>query len=256
MFRHLLAKRRSGPAPIIEEGLRIYAVGDIHGRSDLLIALLERIEADASRRVDGLCVKLVFLGDYIDRGLKSRDVLAILRRLSRRSPQDTTFLKGNHEAAALAFLDDPLRGADWLRMGGAQTFESYGVSPPGEYADASVVVAQRDALRAAMGPDEDFLRSALSRFAQSGRTLFVHAGVDPRRTLDQQTDGSLLWGKAPGFRDDRGLPGMTVIHGHTPTKAPDERPWRIGIDTGAFYSNRLTAIRLDSSGFEFLSSQT
>lgn len=213
--------------------------------------LLERIHDDALARGAGDAVELVFLGDYVDRGPESNAVVAALRRLRVDNPQYATLLMGNHEAAMLAFLDDPVQGADWLRMGGMQTFESYRVPPPlGAGFDA--LIDARDALRAAMGPDEAFLRDTLLRWTRSGDVVFVHAAMDPDRPHDAQNDDALLWGRAPDFYARGAPPGVVVVHGHTPSDEPVILPWRIGVDTGAYYSGRLTALRIDADGIAFI----
>lgn len=251
LWGRIAAAASDPPRPRVEDGYRVYAIGDVHGRDDLLLQLLDRIAEDAAMASPRV-FRLVLLGDYVDRGIGSCGVIAILRRLHEEMRTSVRFLCGNHEAAMLAFLDDPVAGSDWLSIGGRQTLESYGVRPPGEGDAPEQLAATRDALRAAMGRDEAFLRNMLVRWGRSGETLFVHAAIDPGKPLDEQTDEALLWGRAPAFYERGGPPGLTVVHGHTSAPEPDLRPWRIGVDTGAVFSGRLTAVRIDDAGFAFL----
>lgn len=237
----------------IEDNTLIYAIGDVHGRADLLMRLLEMIAEDIACSAEKATIKVIFLGDYIDRGVDTRKVLSILQRMQDYPQIVTRFLMGNHEAAMLGFLDDPVRGAGWLSMGAFQTFESYGVPPPPLHGgDAEALVAARDHLRAALRQDEAFLRWGLVRWTRSGDTVFVHAAVDPESPIEAQSDDALLWGRAPGFVEARGLPGVTIIHGHFISEIPDERAWRIGIDTGAYFSGKLTALRISDNTHSFI----
>lgn len=237
----------------VAPGERVYAIGDIHGRADLLVRLLEMISTDAASRGAGMSVRIMFLGDYVDRGLDTSKVVTLLRRLHADCGGAVRLLSGNHEAAMLAFLDDPVRGAGWLSMGAFQTFESYEVQPPSHGADADGLTAARDRLRTALGSDERFLRDTLVHWERSGSVAFVHAAVDPALSLEEQPVDALLWGEAPGFLDQRGIAGTTVVHGHFVSDAPDIRPWRIGVDTGAYFSGRLTALWLGEREHGFLS---
>lgn len=193
------------------------------------------------------------MGDLVDRGPRSDAVLAALRELDGQLRPRVDFLIGNHERALLDFLDAPERSRAWLRMGGLQTLESYAVRPPRAGAAADELIATRDGLIDAMGEDLRFLRWRMARMARIGATAFVHAGVDPALPLEAQPDAALLWGDCPAFYERRGLPDVLVVHGHRPTDTPDVRTWRIGIDTGAYYSDRLTAVCLEDADYEFLS---
>ena len=230
-------------APRVAEHQRIYAVGDIHGRHDLLVKLLAQIEHDASARTDGREVKLVFLGDYIDRGDESAKVLALLLALSRDRSQDVSFLEGNHEAAMIEFLADPVRGRAWLDHGGRQTLASYGIRPPDAAAKEAQFLQVRDTFKEALGGHLEFL-GRLQLMETSGAVLFVHAGLNPA-VQDPSTDReALLWGH-PACMTANPLPGRRIVHGHFEMPAPMSLPGRICIDTGAYHSGQLTAVRLD-----------
>jgi serine/threonine protein phosphatase 1 len=221
---------------------RIYAVGDVHGRFDLLVALIEKIELDAKTRSTDRRHRIIFLGDYIDRGDHSREVLERLILLRQLLGTRCEFLSGNHEAALLGFLDDPLEGRSWLDFGGRQTLASYGIAVPSTQPDRAGLVALRDALHGAMGEHVTFLRD-LSRFARSGDVLFVHAGLDPAFPLEAQPDAALFWGLIDKG-EISGLPGYRMVHGHYANREPVSEKDRICVDTGAYFTGRLTAVRL------------
>lgn len=243
MFQRLF--RRTAPAKPdsaarVDPSERIYAVGDIHGRLDLLEALLARITEDAAGFGDARCPRFIFLGDYVDRGDHSAQVLDFLAGLTG---PDNTFLMGNHEAAMLAFLDDPLRGQDWLGWGGRQTLTSYGISPGPRVPDTTDLRLLRDELAHAVRPHLPFLQG-LARHAASGDVIFAHASLDPTLALEDQPDAALLWGQVPSGQPS-GMPGHRLVHGHFDAFEPVSLPARLCVDTGAFYSGRLTAARLD-----------
>ncbi|GFE52497.1 metallophosphoesterase [Roseobacter cerasinus] len=240
IFTHLLpGSRTAPPQPQVQPDHRIYAIGDIHGRADLLGELLDLITEDSRRQADARAVKYVFLGDYVDRGEQSRAVLDRLLVLQQAGAEDAIFLKGNHEAALLDFLQDPVAGRRWLDFGGARTLKSYGLDPDGDPERLA------PAFQTALGAHLAFLQET-ERFWQSGEVLFVHAAVDPRRALADQRDRDLLWGNT-AFLRGRGLKGLRVVHGHYNGPEPVVTPARICVDTGAYYSDRLTAVCLDES---------
>lgn len=242
---------RTGRLPAVAPDERIYAVGDIHGRFDLLIALLRRIAADAATHGDGRRPRLVFLGDYIDRGEQSRQVLEALASLAATGSPDLVFLRGNHEAALLDFLRDPERHPGWLRFGGLETLASFGILPPRGATGAAGRARLRDALAAALAPLRPFLEGLLPSH-RAGDVLFVHAAVDPGRPLERQPEDALLWGHRDFLTEDP-VPGVRIVHGHYDAAGPVSLPGRICVDTGAYYSGRLTAVRLDT-GEAFLTS--
>lgn len=224
------------------EGRCVYAIGDVHGRADLLDALLERIEADAAGGDHVGLPVLVFLGDYIDRGLQSR---AVLDRILAIDPGrfELRFLKGNHEAALLDFLDDPATGPFWMTIGGAETLYSYGVSAPAYDAAPEAYAEAAAALRAAMPAAHLAFLAALELTARYGDYLFVHAGVRPGRSLAAQDERDLLQIRDTFLRH-KGRFGFTVVHGHTPAGDVYQDERRIGLDTGAYATGRLSAVRL------------
>ncbi len=223
---------------------RIYAVGDVHGRVDLLNRILELIARDVATHNDQRTPHIVFLGDYIDRGDNSREVLDVLIAVQKDLPPGSIrFLLGNHEAAALSFLKDPTGKAEWLRFGGLQTLLSYGVAPPKSNPTGPDLVAVADGLRAAMGGHIDFLMSHEHMY-RSGDVLFVHAGLDPHMPLEAQTEEATLWGRSD-FIEEGGFGGLRVVHGHYDAHEAVVTHNRICVDTGAYYSGRLTAMRLD-----------
>jgi serine/threonine protein phosphatase 1 len=226
-----------------------YAVGDIHGRSDLLAELLREIEADAADE-DTAKKTLIFIGDYVDRGPDSRGVVEILLH-GLPEGFSTHFLKGNHEDLLLGFLDDPGGLHHWRMNGGEATIASYGVDVEGFESIGASPEAWRDAFMAVLPPAHfDFLRH-LSLQVPLGDYLFVHAGVRPGVPLHAQDDRDLIWIRGE-FLDATEPFGKIVVHGHTPEREPVVRPNRIGIDTGAVFTGRLTALRLQNGDWTFL----
>ena len=245
-----LGPRKPFTAPVQPASV-VYAVGDIHGRADLLDRLLDRIAADAG----GLeAAELVFLGDYVDRGEESRAVLHRLADLSTAYPDTVTCLLGNHEQMMLDFLDDPEQmAARWLRNGGLLTLASFavhGVSETPEPEEAAEAAAR---LRDALGPDLDGWLRARPLQHHSGNMHFVHAGADPAAPLSEQLPKHLIWGHPAFFRVPRS-DGQWVVHGHTVVHAPEAVNGRIDVDTGAWFSDQLTAVRLRPDDLAFLSS--
>lgn len=218
----------------------VYAIGDIHGCLDELL-WLEDILAKDARNIEGERW-IITLGDHIDRGPRSAQVIEHLtgapppgfRRIS---------LAGNHEQLLLDFLAEPAANFQWLEFGGIETARSYGLR------DAALSFGGRKARGiarelASLMPDThlDFLRKLPISLSLPGYH-FVHAGLRPGLAIADQSDADLLWIREP-FLEEGGDPEAVVVHGHTPTMLPEIRPWRIGIDTGAFASGRLTAVRL------------
>ncbi len=223
---------------MLPTGERIYAIGDIHGRVDLLTRLLEMIGQDMEWG-DAERQTIVFLGDYIDRG---SDTAAVLDLMTSRPFGDTTciHLIGNHEAVLLQFLQDAEIGRDWIRFGGEMTLASYGVHlPDGDLSTAQWQEAQ-SVLKAAM-PDAHlvFLRNLKLSF-RAGAYLFVHAGLRPGVPLEQQDGNDLIWIRNR-FLESTQDHGFVVVHGHSPDPNIQSLQNRIGIDTGAYFSGKLTA---------------
>lgn len=233
--------QRAGPC--IPDGQRIYAVGDVHGRADLLQLLLERIEIDLTRRPIAHPMQ-VFLGDYIDRGPHSRQVIDLL--IAHRRRYRSLFLKGNHELCALRVLVDPPLVSEWKHMGGMSTLLSYGVKPSGRF-DQDVALAFRQAM-----PESHrrFLESLPVSFT-CGDFFFAHAGVRPGIPLRRQFQQDLLWIREDFLLCEEDF-GKVIVHGHTPATQPDIRPNRINIDTGAYATGRLTCLVLEGDQMNFL----
>ena len=233
--------------PCTPAGRRIYAVGDIHGRADLLSKLFARIDDDLKARPTIDSVQ-IFLGDYIDRGPNSRQVIDLL--IARQRLRDVLFLKGNHEDCALRFLSDPTVLPAWQSIGGVHTLLSYGVMPA-RSDDPESQHKVSTALREAM-PDSHrrFIGSLVLSFT-CGDFFFVHAGVRPGIPLQKQSQRDLLW-----IRDDFLLHeedfGTVVVHGHTPVYKPEIRSNRINIDTGAYATGQLTCLVLEGDSVTFL----
>jgi diadenosine tetraphosphatase ApaH/serine/threonine PP2A family protein phosphatase len=225
---------------------RIYAIGDIHGRLDLLERAIAAVRGDVERH--GPADFTVTVGDYIDRGPQSRGVLD--RLAENPFPTSYVALKGNHEGLLEAFMADPELGPFWAEQGGFETLRSYGVAISPLARNADFVDAARQLRAALPAAHVDFLRSLQTSFT-CGPYFFCHAGVRPGLPLDRQSEDDLLW-----IRDEfllsRADFGKIVVHGHTPVVEPEVLPNRIGIDTGAFASGRLTCVALDAAGWRFL----
>lgn len=226
----------------------VYAIGDIHGRKDLLDRLLERISVHNGDQA----AELIFLGDYVDRGPDSRAVIETLVNRRRGGHLRWTFLKGNHEATLLDFLKDPSVGPAWLQYGGAETLMSYGVRPPLLKGDEAAWAAASEAFAAALPERHVEFLSALELSVDRGGYMFVHAGVDPSRPLHSQEEKDLLWIRDAFLGDSRRLERL-VVHGHTPEPAPHRDARRVGVDTGAYQTGMLTAAVIDRAGVDFLS---
>lgn len=227
------------------DGGLVYAIGDIHGCYDAMKALLADIARDCAERAAGRRPALIFLGDYVDRGPHSHKVLEALVWLQRRADVEVHLLKGNHEQALLAFLDAPQDGGGWLRFGGAETLAAYGVVPPGPYDAEDAYVRARDELMERMPASHLRLLERLELMVVVGDYAFVHAGVRPGTPLADQTETDLLWIRQ-GFLDAAGPLEKVVVHGHTWLDArPQLLEHRIGLDTGAYATGVLTALRLE-----------
>ena len=229
-------RRKAGP-----KGHRAYAVGDVHGRLDLLDEMLGKIEADIAAR-PAAETSIVFLGDLIDRGPQSAQVV---ERLRLYAPADvrTLYIAGNHEEAMLRVLggDMALLG-DWLKFGGAECMKSYGIDPD-RLGQASATEALELIRHAVPREHVDFLQSFADTVCFGGY-LFVHAGIRPGIRLAEQAQQDLRWIRGE-FLDNERDHGFVVVHGHTITAEVDERKNRIGVDTGAYRTGILTALAIE-----------
>jgi serine/threonine protein phosphatase 1 len=234
--------------PRVPSGVRIYAVGDIHGRADILADLFASIDQDLKTHPTMRSIE-VFLGDYIDRGPHSRRVLDLL--IARQRQRRTVFLKGNHEAYAYQVLSDPSLLLGWVHIGGINTLLSYGVKLSNGDHDQQAQQAIAAAFRHAMPDSHYHFLKGLALSLSCGDYFFVHAGVRPGIPLVRQSEQDLLW-----IRDDFLLHeedfGKVVVHGHSPTNLPDIRANRINIDTGAYATGRLTCLVLEGDRMRFL----
>ena len=229
---------QSAAPPRVPEGRRVYAVGDIHGRDDLVRRLHRRIGEDAAQTANGangangndLVNVVVYLGDYVDRGPGSFEVVDLLLE-GPLEGFETVHLKGNHEEFLLRFWEDGSLGEAWLRNGGLDTLRSYGIEffdlDNGFFGNAMAEARRR--LRHALPPGHlDFLQS-LARWHVEGDYLFVHAGLRPGVPLDQQKDQDLFWIRHEFLKSDADF-GKVVVHGHTISPEVDMAPNRIGVD--------------------------
>lgn len=241
---------KSKPLKRAPEGRRIYAVGDVHGRVDLLDRLLAAIVRDAAD-FDG-APTLVFLGDYVDRGLQGRAVLDRLVALQENPAFETRFLKGNHEAALLEFLKKPSGGAAWLTFGGAETLYSYGVQAPSAVPSPEELRRASQALNMALPrPHLAFLKE-LELVARFGDYVFVHAGLRPGKTFEEQVEDDMLNIRESFLNSRRKWP-FVVVHGHTPEDGVHIDQRRIGVDTGAYATGKLSAVRLEGAEVSVIS---
>jgi serine/threonine protein phosphatase 1 len=254
MLRRLFGLRPLSRPGTLPAGQAVYAVGDVHGRLDLLEDLLLRIRDDADRYPADSARTLIFLGDYVDRGSESRGVVEAV--MSDLLPGFKTIrLLGNHEDAMLSFLEGKSDGLDWISFGGLETLLSYGVPLRSLPNSGEAVRALQAALIEAV-PEHHvaFLRSCLRHYSV-GDYVFVHAGVRPGIPLEKQTKSDLLWIRDDFLRVRVPLTGHVVVHGHTICDLPQNRDHRINIDTGAFVSGRLTCLVLRGRERRFLSTR-
>lgn len=234
---------------MLPPGQRVYAIGDIHGRSDLLdridAAILEDLERAPADRARIIC-----LGDYVDRG---PDAAGVIERLMQPHPSgiERTLLKGNHEEIMERFLAAPEVTAGWCRLGGLETMRSYGVDAELLIAREGIVAAA-EAFRAKLPAAHKELVNNLAMSVVEGDFFFCHAGVRPGVTLAEQSARDLLWIRDEFLSSDDDF-GKVVVHGHTPVVEPELLANRINIDTGAFASNRLTCLVLEGNTARLLS---
>jgi serine/threonine protein phosphatase 1 len=231
----------------LERG-RLYVIGDIHGRSDLLDRMIAAISRDLEANPIAQSLT-VTLGDYIDRGPDSRGVLD--RLITNPFPTKFIALKGNHELMFESFLRDPSVADEWRRFGGLETLASYGI-PVGSLMLGKDYDQAAEALKAAVPRSHMEFIGALRTSLLVGRYFLCHAGIRPGIPLELQSADDLLWIRAP-FLGSRADFGKIVVHGHSPAERPEVLPNRINIDTGAYMTNRLTCVALGSEPMRFLS---
>ena len=228
----------------VPDGRRVYAIGDVHGCLDRLVAMHWAIAADLAANPVRYSV-LVHLGDYVDRGPESRQVIELL--LGSVAPQVSlrVDLRGNHEAMMRQSLDGDRRAAGhWLDNGGEQTLESYKVADP--------MVVRPEAWRRCVPDTHMAFLDRLQPMHREGDYVFTHAGIRPGVTLKAQTPEDLMWIREP-FLSDRAKRDVVVVHGHTPKPEPEVFDNRIGIDTGAVMGGKLTCLILEGEQLRFIS---
>lgn len=229
--------------PSVGDDVRVYAIGDIHGRDDLLKQLVGMILADHAERPP-LPLRIIFLGDLVDRGPRSAQVVERVIALAR-SGAAVSVLRGNHEEVfAAAARGDERATRVFCRIGGGETLASYGLDEAQAMQMDNGAITQW-MLNTIPRAHVDFI-DALPDQIEIGDYLFVHAGIRPGIPLPAQTGTDMRWIRDE-FLESRALHPRYIVHGHSITLAVDERPNRIGIDTGAYFSNRLTALGLEGT---------
>lgn len=241
LFRAPLANR-----PAIPAGQRVYAIGDIHGQLDLFDAMLAAIAADDAAAAPARTT-IVLLGDLINRGPESAGVIARARALQRDG--DVRILAGNHEEMFLLSLIDREVFRSLLRHGARETALSFGVDRTAF--NAAELDEAQALLREAVPPDVIAWLEGLEDMVTIGDYLFVHAGINPAVPLTDQQPRDLRWIREPFLSHGEAHPLM-VVHGHTIVNEPEQRVNRIGIDTGAYRTGRLTSVRLEGADRRFI----
>lgn len=247
-LRNFLTRTSAPKLPLLPEGKRVYAIGDIHGRIDLFDGIIGLIESDDVSRGDA-DTTIILLGDLIDRGLNSAAVIARAREWSKR--RHVEFIMGNHEEMLLTSRTNLDALSGFLRFGGIETIQSYGVASEA-ILEADLAVAQR-MMNAAIPQDDFAFVEAFKPTLAIGDYLFAHAGVRPNVPLHQQSDVDCRWIREP-FLTYEGDFGACVVHGHTISREPEVRANRIGIDTGGYLYGTLTALGLEGENRWFLQS--
>ena len=236
-----------GRRPSLPAELRIYAIGDIHGRLDLLNELLARIGSDIALRPT-VRPLYVFLGDYIDRGSASRETID--RLIEHGKTHESVFLKGNHELIAIKCLSDRGLFDQWLRLGGRETLVSYGV-PAESSANGKQIAELQSAFHSALPQAHfRFFRDLKNSF-ECGDFFFAHAGVKPNVKLSRQKESDLLWIREEFLSSNEDF-GKIIVHGHTPSREIEVGTNRINIDTGAFATGRLTCLVLEDQSLSVI----
>ena len=242
LFTRLRNCSESRPAPQVPDGVRVYAVGDIHGRSDLLDGLHIRIREDLMAQPSHQTI-IVYLGDYIDRG---SDSPGVLQRLCGPAIEGTEriLLKGNHEQMLERFLATPETGTMWRQLGGTETLLSYGVDVKSAFGKGGLahMAAQ---LREKIPQAHRQLMASLQVSTTIGDYFFCHAGARPKIPLDRQDPADLLWIRNEFLASDYAFE-KTIVHGHSPVEDAEFHEYRINIDTGAYATGRLTCLVLSS----------
>ncbi len=255
IFDRLRAPALGGRGAADTAGELVYAIGDIHGRYDLLKVLLSTLESDFRSRSGGRAPVLIFCGDYVDRGPESAAVIEALIWLQQRPDMNVRLLKGNHEQAFLKFLDDPAEGRGWFEFGGLETLAAYGVDAPRPDEDGEGLLRARDSLLAKLPASHLRLLENLELMVVVGDYAFVHAGIRPGKSLANQQERDLLW-IGEEFTEAQGPFEKVIVHGHSWRGDKAEvLGHRVGLDTGAYATGVLTAVRLDGDEVTVLSAR-
>jgi len=250
----LFGRGRSDAVPIQPDHFdvegTVYAVGDIHGELDLLRGLVKRLRADMARPQTSGPKRLVFMGDYVDRGTDSAGVLRYLSALTIPDCE-IIFLRGNHEQQMVDFIDDPLAKKRWLDWGGMETLASFDIDAPFATASDAELLATAEQFQAVFGDLRGFIENRTEFWYKVGNVIFSHGGMDPTLPIDDQRSKTMLWGNQ-SFMQQGGPPGYWHVHGHVIHERPAVIGNRIAIDTGAYSSGLLTAARITTEGCAFL----
>jgi serine/threonine protein phosphatase 1 len=240
------------------EGMRVYAIGDVHGQRTMLADMHEAIMMDLLSGDAPQETHVVYLGDYVDRGPDSKGVIDdLIARRDRGDGVAKTFLLGNHERGMLSFLENGSHAESWLHWGGVQTLHSYGVEQDKEILLPAEIEGAIEALNAVLPDDHRAFLKTLEPYQVIGDYIFAHAGIDPQKSLEQQSLQDLTFIRQPFLswhKDPQYTPfEKRVVHGHTISKEPMLRPHRIGVDTGAYEDGgKLTCVVLEDESVRFL----
>jgi serine/threonine protein phosphatase 1 len=232
----------------VPKGMRIYVIGDIHGRVDLLHQMMGLIDEDA-KSFNGERLIELYLGDYIDRGWDSRAVIDTLCEMPEKGRERIT-LRGNHEEVLLSFLREPAILEEWAEFGGLETLFSYGIQISHKNLRENIEKLHMLFSQALPDRHKQFFEET-DLMVQYGDYVFVHAGVRPALSLDKQTKDDLLWIREPFLSQPHGLP-FCVVHGHTPEEEPVDKGFRIGLDTGAYITHQLSCLVLEGQNKRYL----
>ncbi len=249
---------RTAPAqptmsPVIPDGTLVYAVGDIHGRVDCLERLIQAIQADAATAaVDPARVTIIFLGDYVDRADESRSVIDRCLKLRDEWPGQVLFLRGNHEEALMDFLRDPLAGRAWLSFGGLSTLMSYGVADIASHSPDARIVDAREQFHVNLPDSHRQFYETTIPYHVIGKVSCRHAGIDPTLAPEAQVPRTRYWGGGSG--EPTAEWPHVVVHGHHVVDSPENTGQRINVDTGAYFSGKLTAARIENGDVSFVQS--
>lgn len=244
-LKSLFRSRPAAPAAAVPEGAVAFAIGDVHGRDDLLEPLVRHIFEDAGFRAAQRRV-IIGLGDYVDRGPGSRRVVELLMHLEATDGIETRFLRGNHDQTLLDFLDDAAVGLSWCEFGGREALRSYGVHPPVGRAGPEAWEETRQAFAEALPAGHLHFLRGLGLSFELGDYFFAHAGARPGVALHAQDAQDLMWIRQPFLTDPKPFERV-VVHGHSASVEAFADSRRIGVDTGAYATGVLSALRLEGS---------